>query len=223
MTYYLAENPWYLAGVLGVVGAGFLIALKVTQDGRHLTRALIALSLAAAVIAIEQVWVTDAERIEWAVKGIASALSRSDPDGVLTYLDDRVIFGLPRETSTQEIEPAALRDRLKEITFDWVHLSRLTTNAGSQTRRGSAEFRLSTSGTYHMQIGSQNFAGNSDWSLGFRKLPTGEWKVTRITAVALPPFAALPVMRFGPRREPGFSNEVGQPEPGRRGLRGRGR
>lgn len=218
MTYLVSDNPWYLAGGLAVIAAGFLIALRVTQDGRYLIRAGIALGLAAGLLVIEQVWVTDAERVEWTVKAIAAALGRSDAEGVLAHLDDRVTFGL-RSDVRQEIDPTAIRDGLKDFTFDWVYLSRLATNAGRQTGRGSAEFRVSVSGIYRMQAGSRAFAGISDWSLGFRKVPSGEWKVNRITAVALPPYAILPLLRFRTRVDGGPSRPADRPaaDPGRRG------
>src|SRR5271166_4780259 len=56
---FLSEDPTYLAGFLILVAGGFLMALKVTQQGKYLAWALTALGLAVAVVVIERLWVTD--------------------------------------------------------------------------------------------------------------------------------------------------------------------
>lgn len=142
MWYYVAENPWYLAGTFGLAAAGFLVALKLTQDGRNLTRALIALGLAAVVLVVEQWIVTDAERVEWAVKDLVRALSENDTTRVISLMDDRVTFSM-RDKIADELDHAWFARELNDLTFDWLHLSRLTTSAGQQTHRGSAGDRKS--------------------------------------------------------------------------------
>ena len=223
MTYYLAENPWYLVGLLGLVGLGFLIATKVTADGRYVIRASIAFGLAATALLIEQIWVTDAERIEWVVGEIATAVGRSDGDQVLKQMDSQVTFSIRNRVQGDELDLSAIPEVLKNIDFDWVHVSKLTTNAGEQTRQGSAEFKVSVAGTYRMPgLGARAFTANTEWSLGFRKRPTGEWKVARITALSLPPYAVLPMFRFRSRRSgaapsagpsSGSSSQIGPPAP----------
>ncbi len=199
MLYYVAENPWYLAGVFGLLSVSFLIALRVTQDGKFLIRALIALGLAAIVLVVEQLWVTDNERIEWVVKDLVSALSRSDADKMIGLMDQHVTFSLRSSMQGDELDTDFFRSTLQNAKFDWVHLSKLTTNAGVQSQRGSAEFKISATGTYLMGGTQHNFAGNSQWSLGFRKAPNEGWKITRITAVVLPPYVILPMVKFRSR------------------------
>jgi hypothetical protein len=206
MWYFLAENPWYLAGAFGLVAVGFLIALKVTQNGRNLVRALIALGLAATVLVVEQFLVTDNERIEWQVKALIAALADSDATRMKALMDEHVIFSMRNATLGDELDLAWLTDRLKDLKFDWIHLSRLSTSAGDQTRRGSAEFKVGAAGTYTMGGIGHNFAGNSEWSLGFRKLPDGTWKISRITAQVFPQYVTLPMIQYR-RRGPGFTPE----------------
>ncbi len=215
--HYLGENPWYLVGGLGLVAAGFLIALRVTQDGRHLIRALAAIGLAALVLVVEQVWVTEAERIEWVVHDLADAVSRSDGDRVLALMDDHVSFSMKGNNLGKELDVAAIREALKDVTFDWLHVSHLSTSAGEQTRRGTAEFRVGVSGTYQMSQMSQaarNFAApGTEWSLGFRKTPSGDWKILRITALAVPPYAMLsPMFRYKEPSDPAPAASASGPE-----------
>ena len=197
MWHFVAENPWYLAGALGLVALGFLIALKVTQDGRNLMRALIALGLAAVVLVVEQLIVTDAERIEWKVKELIDALLHSDAARASALMDEHVVFTLRNTSLGDELDIAAFMDRLSnDLTFDWLHLSRLTTSAGEQSLRGSAEFKVGAAGTYRSGGIGYNFAGNSEWSLGFRKVASGEWKIVRISAEVLPPRVSLPIIPY---------------------------
>ena len=81
--YYLSEDPWPLAGFLGLVGLGFLVPLWLTQQGKYLIRALVAFGLALLVIGIERVWVTDNERIEAVVSELASGVANRDADRAL--------------------------------------------------------------------------------------------------------------------------------------------
>ncbi len=41
----------------------------------------------------------------------------------------------------------------------------------------------------------RNFAGYSEWSLGFRKVASGDWKINRVTAVELPQYTMLPTIK----------------------------
>src|SRR4051794_38073107 len=93
--YYLAEDPTYLAGGLGLLAAAFLVALRVTQQGKYLIWAGVAGGLALAALAVEKAWVTDNERIEDTVYGLADAVRASDGDRLASYLtpDCRVELG----------------------------------------------------------------------------------------------------------------------------------
>jgi ketosteroid isomerase-like protein len=216
LQYYVAENPWYLVGGLALIGGVFLIALRVTQDGKNLMRALIALGLAGLVLVVEQFWVTEAERIEWVVKDLADAIAHSDGDRVLSLMDEHVTFSMRSNTVGEELDLDFVRKVLGDIDFDWVHVSRLTTSAGEQTHRGTADFRVNVSGTYRQTLGTRSFLGPADWSFGFRRTPAGQWKITRIAVVSLPPYVAIP-LKFKPRKDSNSnstSNSSFDPEPG---------
>src|SRR5580658_4219235 len=83
---YLSEDPTLLAGGLFLLAGAFVLALKVTQQGKYAIRAGVALVLAVAVVSIEWVWVTDNERIEQVVYDLGRAVQSSDNDRV-----DRVL------------------------------------------------------------------------------------------------------------------------------------
>ena len=181
---YLSEDPWPLAGALGLVALGFLVALLITQQGKHLIRAGIALGLALAVIGIEHFWVTDNERIEAVVYDLARAVGASDPGALEAHLAPDF------EAPLGAVGRALIRAALPNIKFDFVRVSKLVVNAGAQSRQGTADFTVHASGMASAPLlGSHAFAtppSGTDWSLGFRETAPGRWMVTRITPTRLP-------------------------------------
>jgi len=61
---FLTEDATYLAGSLAILAAVFLVALRVSQQGKFLVWAGTALGLAGLVVVFEWLWVTENERIE---------------------------------------------------------------------------------------------------------------------------------------------------------------
>ncbi len=204
----LAEDPTYLVGALGLLAGAFLMALKVTQQAKYLFWALGVLGLVLAVVVIEQVWVTDNERIERVVYDLRRAVLASDAEGVLAHLTPDVEY-VQRDTMLSgEATRGLIRANLANATFDFVHINDLQTSAGRQTRRGTAEFRVYAKGTLQTSLVTYNVGtANSTWSLGFQETAPGVWKVNRITPVSVPegrdhrPFLGN-VNRFEPRRPP---------------------
>jgi hypothetical protein len=188
---FLSDDPTYLAGGLALLAGAFLIALKLTQQGKYLVWACAALGAALLVVVVERLWVTDNERIEQAVYGLAHAVAASDVPAVSSFLDDDVRFvysnrggsvSVPGPTSRAFIESQVANAR-----FDFLRVTQLRTNAGGQSRRGTAEFRVLCSGSIERGGTLLNFGStNSAWSLGLRETSPGVWKVNRITPVELP-------------------------------------
>src|SRR5436309_7364554 len=151
---FLSEDPTYLAGALGVLAGAFLIALRVTQQGKYLIWALSALGLAMMVLLIERFWITDNERIERVVYDLRRAVMASDAEAVLKHLTPDVQYvqhgtSLPGE-ATREL----IRTNLSHATFDFVYIRELQTSAGRQTRRGKAEFRIYAKGRLQTSLAS---------------------------------------------------------------------
>jgi hypothetical protein len=184
---FLSEDPTYLAVGLGVLAGAFLIALRVTQQGKFLVWALATFALAAAVLLIERFWVTDNERIERVVYDLRRAVLASDAEGVLKHLTPDVQYvqhgtSLPGE-ATREL----IHANLANATFDFVYIRELQTSAGRQTRRGKAEFRIYAKGRLNTALASYDVGtADSTWSLGFQETTPGIWKVNRITPVSVP-------------------------------------
>jgi ketosteroid isomerase-like protein len=184
---FLSEDPTYLAGALGVLAGAFLIALRVTQQGKYLMWALGSLGLAMTVLLVERFWVTDNERIERVVYDLRRAVLASDTEAVLKHLTPDVQYvqhgtSLPGE-STREL----IRTNLSHATFDFVYIRELQTSAGRQTRRGKAEFRIYAKGRLQTSLASYDVGtADSTWSLGFQETAPGIWKVNRITPVSVP-------------------------------------
>lgn len=184
---FLSEDPTYLAGALGLLGFGFLIALKLTQQGKYLLRAGIALALALVVVGVERVWVTDNERIEHTLYALSQAVAASDADAALELLtpDAEVKSNLMSRSGPET--RAMLRSLLSNAKFDFLRIHHVQTNAGEQSRRGTAEFIVMAGGSYQTPYSRLNFGThNSSWSLGLKETEPGLWKVCRITPVRVP-------------------------------------
>ncbi len=199
---WLSEDPMPLAGVLGVLAVVFLVLLKLRQQGKYLIWAGIALLLALAVVLVEQVWVTDRERIEAVVYDLADAVERSDADAALSYMTpdvsltrEGVSIGGPGFAAVGRLVPgmtpgatnparAMIRGTIQTARFDFLTVSHLDVDFGRQTRMGTADFRVHAGGSF----GSFNFltpSSGTDWSLGVREVDD-QWKVQSITATRLP-------------------------------------
>ncbi len=189
---FLSEDPTYLAGFLALVGVAFLMALKVTQQGKHLVWALTALGLAVAVVVIERMWVTDNERIENVVYELRRAVLVANPEDVLAQLTPDVEYVQDGISLSGEATRELIRANLANAAFDFVHVQDLQTSAGRQTRRGKAEFRIYAKGTLRTSLATYNVGtANSTWSLGFQETEPGIWKVNRITPVSMTEGVAL--------------------------------
>ena len=200
----LSDDPTYLAGGLALLAVALLIALRVTQQGRYLVRALIVLGLAAAVLVIEHFWVTDAERIERVVYDLRDAVMDSDAERVMTYLTPDVEFVQGGSTTSGEATKDYIRSTLPDAKFDFVRIGQLKTQAFRASRRGLAEFRIIASGSIQVSMVQLNFGTtNSDWSLGFTETSPHVWKVDRITPTQLPGEMPGPPGP-GPAPSPGF-------------------
>jgi hypothetical protein len=184
---YLAEDPTPLGITLLLVAGAFLIALKVTQEGKYLVRAGIALALALAVVIIEWLWVTDNERIEQVVYNLRRAVLASDADGVLVHLAPNVQYLRGDTALSEDATRALIRLNLSNFHFEFVQLSDLHIAAMRQARRGTAEFRVFARGSQSSSSGAVDLGSAiTAWSLGFQETAPGVWKVNRISPVSIP-------------------------------------
>jgi len=184
---YLSEDPTLLAGLFLLVAGAFVVAMRATQQGKYLVRAVIAATLAAAVVMVEWLWVTDNERIEQVVYGLRDAVANSDAEGVLRRLTPEVTYVKGDMSLDGEATRDLIRDNLSRVRFEIVRISNLETNAGRQSRHGTAMFSAFFKGTADTSAAPVQFGSvNSIWSLGLRETGPGVWKVYRITPVQVP-------------------------------------
>ena len=182
---YLSEDPTYVIVGLLLLAGVFLIALKTTQQGKYLLRAGIALSLALAVFLIEWVWVTDNERIEKTVYDVRTAVLNSDPEGVVAHLTEDVRYTGPEISLSPTDTLALIRNTLGNIHLEFARVSELKTSVGQQTRRGTAEFRLFTRGSFRSRSTlPEARTVVTTWSLGFQETAPGIWKIFRISEIS---------------------------------------
>jgi ketosteroid isomerase-like protein len=165
---------------------------------------------------IEWLWVTDNERIEQVVYDLRRAVANSDVEGVLAHMAPNVQYVRGDTALSGEATRALIRDNLSQARFDFIRISHLETNAGQQSRRGTAGFRVFAKGTLHLTQATMNIGtADSVWSLGFQETAPGVWKVNRITPVQIPNGALL-VFGSGSsdRSRVSFSGEEsGRPRP----------
>lgn len=183
---FLSEDPTYLVGALVLISAACWMTLKVTQQGKYLVWALSTLGLALAVLVIEQVWVTDNERIEGVVYDLRQAVLEAKPDDLLAHLTLDVEYVHDSNILSGDATRTLIRANLANASFDFVHIHDLQTSAGRKTRRGKAEFRVYAKGSLRTPTTGYNIGtANSTWSLGFEETEPGIWKVNRITPVSM--------------------------------------
>lgn len=186
--YYLVEDPFYPLLALGVAAVACLIALQVTQQGKFLIWAGGLLGAGLLWLGVERLVVTDAERVEAVVYELADAVGRSDVDAVNALLAPEVTFG--RGGQVEGVAAVRLLPRLRQVRFDYLKIRQLATHAGAQSKRGTAEFKATASGVASFGSEQPFPVTNTAWSLGFREVSPGAWRVNRVTAVSIPRFAA---------------------------------
>ena len=147
----------------------FLLAVYITQQGKYLVSGAVALGLAALVVLVEWLWVTDTERIEQVVYDIRSAVLKSDSEGVLVHLAPNAQYVQGDSALTADLTRALVRTSVGRVRFDFVQISNLQISVAQQARRGKAEFRVFTSGTVGLSP-TMTDAGTAitSWSLGFQ-------------------------------------------------------
>jgi ketosteroid isomerase-like protein len=186
--YYLTDDPSYVLIALGLAAACCLFALKITQQGKFLIWAGALVALAALVFGFERYWVTDAEQVEGVVYEIARAVQASDVDRIKSHLDDEVTIGKNDRVMDGSIPIKLALALLRQTHFEFVSVGQLTTEVRAQSRRGTAIFKVTASGTFN-EGGSEVPMGSlgTQWELTFREASPGVWKVTRIQAISVPP------------------------------------
>jgi hypothetical protein len=211
---FLSEDATYLAGGLAMLAVVFLVALRTSQQGKFLIWAGIVLGLAALVLLIERLWVTDNERIEQVVLELRDAVANSNPPAVFALLTPEVQFVQGGQSISGEATRNYIETELKRAHFDFVRVTKLQTNAGSQSGRGSAEFRVVASGTYELSLAKLNFGTtNLDFSLGFRELDPKVWRVDRITLTRAPRELPNPIRGANSGSSPSSSSSSSEPRP----------
>lgn len=184
---FLSDDPTYVAAGLGLLAAFLLVALRLTQQGKYLIWALSALGLAAVVLVVEWLWVTDNERIESAVYGLAKAVGDSNQEKALSFLTDDVRYVRGSLSTPAAATKALTIDLVSHARFDILRLTDFQAHAGGQSRAGTADFRVVASGTIERGGNNYNFGTTrSSWQLGLKEVSPGVWKVNRITPVEVP-------------------------------------
>ncbi len=86
--------------------------------------------MAAALIVVDQLWVTEAERVEGVVRALGRAVARSDGPAALALMDEHVTFSMRSNIFGEELVLASVAELLRQVKFDFVRISRLVATAG---------------------------------------------------------------------------------------------
>lgn len=181
---WLSEDPWPLAGTFALIAVLLLIRARFSQQGKHLAWAGVALGLAGLVVLVEQLWVTDRERIEMAVYDMADAVKASDFERLESHLAPEF------EQEVGTITRALLRGTLMNMEFEFVRIAQLEVQAGQATRMGKADFLGQAQWTRNSESSGTSFDATPlpgiGFSFGFREVEPNQWKVTRIDVTRVP-------------------------------------
>ncbi len=183
---YLSEDPTLLAGGLLLVAGTFLVALNVTQQGKHLIYAGVALGLAVAVVITEWLWVTDNERIEEVIYSLRRAVLNADAETVVAHMAPTVQYLQGDVALSEDATRELVRANLRDARLEFVRISDLQISVGHQSRRGKAEFRVFARGSLRGPFTANSGTAVSTWSLGFVETKPGIWKVNRISPSSVP-------------------------------------
>ena len=190
---HFGENPWPMVIVLLLFAAISTVVLMMTQNGRHLIRALIAVGVAGILLLIDLSWTTDREKLASIVSEMVVAVSQNDMEGVRKHLSPKAVYyqnGLGAGVQFQSpLGNTLLKEALLQVKFDFMSVRDLNVSAGRQTKRGKADFQVFCAGTWQSPIGGSaiNFPPTtSAWKLGFQKQKDGNWLVDDITPTQLP-------------------------------------
>ncbi len=183
---WIAENPWPLAGSCFVLAFGFLIAVRLTQQGKYLMRSGIAAALGATILLIEFVWDTDVERIERVIREVARAVQAGDAETISSYLVPapyQIDGNIPNAR-------AAMMSVGNVFEFKTIKIRSPQITAGRLTGRGKADFYAFAAWEETTRMGESDFNATPppgiQFSVGFERTDQNEWKIYRIEIVDAP-------------------------------------
>lgn len=221
--HYLVENPWPATYLFGGLAGACLLLLRFTQQGKYLIAGGVAAAVVGLAWGLDFLVVTDAERVEDVVYGLARAVRDAHPlptptedgtppptggetdreriDRAMGFLAPDVSFDRGGRSLNSLVTQGMLRGLLGQTSFDSLNVTRLDVDVAEQARRATARFRVYASGSTEVGGTRYNFltdAQGTEWELGLRETEPGVWKVTRITPIRLPGEAKYLGLPTGP-------------------------
>jgi hypothetical protein len=185
LQHLFAEDPWPVVCTLAVVAVGLAVAAVGTGRGHLLVWIAVLGVLAASVLITEQVWVTDAERIDGVVDSLARAVQREDVEGIVRHLAPQFRYGGYDRHSVAAFAAGVFH----EFDVHRVSISQRQTRVARLSRRGTAQFMAVTRAE---QSGQTLQPHISRWVLTFTQDAAGQWQV----------LDAQQVQAFGDERGP---------------------
>jgi hypothetical protein len=190
---HFGENPWPIILGLAAILIVFAAAFVMTQNGRHLLRAVGVAAVAVLLLVVDYAWTTDREKIAGTIRSMADAVKHNDEPALKQYLAPTAVYVQGGEGDGVRFESplgqTLLKQALDQMRFDLLSVRQLEISAGKRTRKGKADFEVMATGTWNPPLGGSaiNFPPTpSSWSIGFSKQQDGRWLADRITPTRLP-------------------------------------
>jgi hypothetical protein len=162
---WFTETPWPPFIILSIISAGFFALWYAQRRPRQLQASIAFLALGGLVIIVEQLIVTESERVEANVYALVRAFEAQDGDRCAGF------FSAEDPTDRDLVRNAA-----HSVHVDGsVRVTDLSVQMSSAESRAISTFRASATVTYQRMEGH----GYTRWELTWQK-EANEWKIVRV-------------------------------------------
>jgi ketosteroid isomerase-like protein len=177
LTRLFAEDLWSLVGVFALAELGLVIALVRTGRRGLLVPVAILPIVAALLVVVEVMVVTDREQIDGLIDEMRAAVLAEDADGFVKHLAPQCRYG--------NIGPEHIRQTAATVfgmfDIERLKISNRKTQVSRLRREATAEFLAVARG----RQGELEFAPYpTRWILTFQQSREGQWRVVEIQQIA---------------------------------------
>ncbi|REJ79674.1 MAG: hypothetical protein DWQ34_19615 [Planctomycetota bacterium] len=164
---WFTETPWPPIFILAVIAACLAAAFSATQRSVYLAGILVLALLGGGIYFIEKQIVTERERVEAAIYGVADAFQRRDVAETVGYISQNAV--LLRLLVLSKLREVQVREDLR--------ITDVSIETSNQDSRATSHFRAN--GTFAVagygDVGHQPTRWEVDW-----QKEGGEWRIINV-------------------------------------------